>query len=491
MKRMLLCMLAALLLGAAGCRHGNGTPPRAPGGLPDTEAALAAPAPPASTPAPPASAPAQTATPIPTAEPPRSEPLLCSELAETEVHTVTLVQRTPLDSGWAHTYCNLPVDFNGLRLELIAFSFDGADPALTLRISLPAHWSVEVRDWMRREGLRLCFALDGRQVDAFRQREIHPSADGTGYAVVYRQCILSANELASARVFTVRPYVECVDTVWGSNIVPSPAGRTRESFPLSEGRSFTGVYRGELTAEARGYMENIRFSRIFLDGCALSLHLTDRPAQTLAPIMETVTVMEPLWEENIASGAYEDGAQIPVKRRHHLTKKDFSEVQFVLEQFHLWEEEMKLAFCLRFPKSWTDVECQSMVRDVDFLFEVDGVRQESGLDESIPQFFGRRGILSGESLDQNEKALSHRNYQTQTCREQYYVNWYSNLSIDQWRTKSNLTILPRFLRVTEVEEGILSQTPLVAESWSMAEEVVLYDLAISIDITPDLFTDGF
>lgn len=437
---------------------------------------------------------AESCSPVLNAKVSTEKPLQYAEITASHIQDITLVTRQPMNSGWTHTYYNQSIEFEGLRLELLSYSLNGDTPALSLRCTLPAHLDAETNDWLRREGLRLCFELDGRQVDAFRQRKIGPLTEEGSFEITYDQCILTENQIASANVFNIRPYVECFDMIWGSDVVSSPAGKTYESFRLSEGETYSGVYQGEMTSKNREYITNLSFTRIFLDACTLSIQLSDMPQQTRTPILEDVSVKEILWEENKANGVYEENAQQPEKSKMYLLNKDFSEVQFALDQFHLWQDEMKIAFCLRFPESWTDVECQSIVRDMglDFAFVIDGEMQKTGMEESAPQFFGQRGQRLGGSIDQLEKYVCDENYQTVTHREQYYVNWFSNLSIDQWKTKSNLTIIPYFTRYSEVDGKTLSQTPIVTESFQGVYEIVfLYDLAISIDITQDLFQDGF
>ena len=165
----------------------------------------------------------------------QAKPLQHAEITESNIHDITLVKRQLNDGGWTHTYLNQSIEFESLQLELLSYSLNGESPALRLRCTLPPHLDSETSDWLRREGLRLCFELDGQQVDAFRQRKIMPLPDERSFEITYAKCILTENQIASASDFNICPYVECFDTIWGSNVVPSPAGKTYECFRLSNG----------------------------------------------------------------------------------------------------------------------------------------------------------------------------------------------------------------------------------------------------------------
>lgn len=416
-------------------------------------------------------------------------------IPKAQVFETTICVREPENEYWKHTFYNEQLDYLGLQIEILECVFSDAVPAIKLRVTLPQNWPEDVSNWMRREGLRLQFEIDGQQVDAFRQREVS-YLNGDQYEISYETCILSNEVLAAASSFTVRPYIECYETVWSRNTVETVNGKEPEQFDLSDGEAFSGIYMGENNSDNRNYINELSFRRNFLDDYAQTIFIEENPRTTLQPVHEIFSFKETDWEENRARGVYEDGAQdIPEKATYSLQERDVSEMQFVLDQFHIWPEEIKLAFTLRLPESWTDIECQSLSQDWDIAFIVDGEMQTTGrVTDHNHLFFGREGKLNGDSPDQIRQNLNENNYQTETYRERHFVNWKSNLSVEEWKTKSNLTIIPycrRYLGYADIPfdaDGTLVDGRIDTPEY---ERFFLYDLAISIDITPDLFADGF
>ena len=133
-----------------------------------------------------------------------------------------------------------------------------------------------------------------------------------------------------------------------------------------------------------------------------------------------------------------------------------------------------------------------MVRNsLDFMAYLGDERPANIHDEALQPFGEGRMYFS--SLHQIGASPNWSNYQTEAFRELYFRNWESRLSVEQWGDATKLTIVPWYWRYTScngepipakgfVYDGLYERTP---------ERVFLDNLAMTIDITPDLFESGF
>ena len=401
----------------------------------------------------------------------------------------TLVAREEAGNAWKHTYYNEVLDYSDLCIEVMEFSPDGDADALSLKVTLPANWSDDISSFMKREGLRLRFDIDGRQVDAFRQRSITPQDDAHTYTLNYHKCILDSYDL-SGKVLTIRPYISCYQWIESKEVVNGMYRR----YNLAAGESFTGTYIGADQFNSDSSIVNLRSERIYLDVCAVSLPLATNGSEALMgrpAHINAVTFNDENWEKSIADGVYQEGSQTPPTGTVYLRNKDFSEISFAVEEFHIWQDEMKLSFVWRFPETWTDMECQAMVREsLNFLAYTGDKRPENLYgDKSVPFTTELKYLGAISHIGANP---SWENYKTETFRELYFQNWNSILTPEQWKAETKLTIVPWYWRYTECDgttipaNGFFYQDLFERE----LERVYLDDMAITLDITPDLFDAG-
>jgi len=420
---------------------------------------------------------------------------------ESALRETTRIIREPAEAGkWTHTFYNETIDYTGLRLEALAFAPESEDEALRLSVSLPETWDESLCQWMRREGLRLRFDVDGKQADAFREREILPAEnDAHAYEIIYRKCILDEYDRAG-QILTIRPYIDCYP--WITSYEIDGAGKWSERYiRLSEGERYTRIYQGGILYWQLGaFTAHFQFERKYMEELRLALPLRNVAQESVderAHYYEAITVDDVDWEKNIAAGFYEprpDGDYIDTMGSPSGTlysrEKDFNEVCFILEEFRIWPEDIKLSFSLRFPNSWTNMECQSFVRD--YLSIMAYVNDERPIDP-----YEQRSLPFGDSEKyfgnyQGEEARWH-NYKTVDNHELYFRCWYSNFTVEQWKSVDKLTIVPWYFRITECDGQALSESGFAYNHVKVTngEMVFLDKLAITIDITPDLFIDGF
>ena len=475
-----LCLLLALLMAAAlpGCQ----SPPRAasPSPAATAEPADMATEPPATDP--PATEPPATeppATPAPPLEP-LDTAVYAGEPVETTLTTVTALA----DGTWERRYRNESVSYDGLTVELLSFDPEAEGAALRLRVTPPEEWDGELCAWLRRSGLRLSFEVDGRQVNAVREREITVLEDGRAFEVTYARCILDRYD-RSGTALVIRPYVERFRYILSGEVVDGYFVQ----YDLAEGEEFVSVYQDGEPLDEGSRISKARVDRVYLDGAAVSAPLEGRPLDR-PPVLHEVSFDVLDVERSIAAGAFEDGSQVPDIGTVYLREKDFSDVTLVLEEFHIWPEEIKLAFRLCYPPSWTDEECAAIAVDTGMLIYLDGYRPNerdiynyASPSDCMGTYAGAM-ILSGDSYFRPPD---------DTYRDIMFANWKSTLTIEKWRNLESITIVPYYHRRLRAnarpipEEGYPYSGGV---DWS-SDVLILDELALTIEITDDLFVDGF
>lgn len=422
-----------------------------------------------------------------------------SIISETMEAAFTVVTRKKLnDNEWQHAYENKAINLQGLRIELITFSPQDLECALKLRLTLPESWDTTIAEWVMREGLRFRYEVDNVPVDAFRERSLTNSTGANTYEMLFRKCILSQDILENATVVSITPYIDNILWVKTHETIDSESGKTLKQYSLAAGDQFTGIFRETGNVSNASYIWLMKSERLYLYESSIVIPLNVSEETNKAnpsSVIKKITVWDDDNELNIRSGCYEDGSQIPLAGRIYSTEKDFSQVSFVLEGFHIWPEEIKLSYGLYFPETWSSVETRSFVgNDLYFYIYADDDRPEEiqfGVDQPI---FGSLNYKFCASLHQIGENPSWQNYQTESYRELHFVNWDSNISAEMWKTKSKVTILPWYLRVTNYQGQPVTGSGIDYSSGSgetTMEQVFLDEIAITVDITEDLFADGF
>lgn len=469
-----LCLLLALLMAAAllpGCQ----SPPRAasPSPAATAEPADMATEPPATDP--PATEP--PATPAPPQEP-LDTAVYAGEPVETTLTTVTALA----DGTWERRYRNEAVSYDGLTVELLSFDPEAEGAALRLRVTPPEEWDGELCAWLRRSGLRLSFEVDGRQVNAVREREITVLEDGRAFEVTYARCILDRYD-RSGTALVIRPYVERFRYILSGEVVDGYFVQ----YDLAEGEEFVSVYQDGEPLDEGSRISKARVDRVYLDGAAVSAPLEGRPLDR-PPVLHEVSFDVLDVERSIAAGAFEDGSQVPDIGTVYLREKDFSDVTLVLEEFHIWPEEIKLAFRLCYPPSWTDEECAVIA--TGFLAYLDGYRPE---EYQIPIYacpFQADGWFGSVLISNGDEGL---NPPDSTFREMVFSNWASSLAVENWRSLETVTLVPYYTRYLRANGRPITEEGYPYDSYVdwYSDILILDELAMTIEITDDLFVDGF
>ena len=159
----------------------------------------------------------------------------------------------------------------------------------------------------------------------------------------------------------------------------------------------------------------------------------DRP-----PVLHEVSFDVLDVERSIAAGAFEDGSQVPDIGTVYLREKDFSDVTLVLEEFHIWPEEIKLAFRLCYPPSWTDEECAAIAVDTGMLIYLDGYRPNERDIYNYASPFDCMGTYAGAMILSSD---SYYRPPDDTYRDIMFANWKSTLTIEKWRNLESYTYI--------------------------------------------------
>ena len=415
---------------------------------------------------------------------------------------ITLCRVSEENGVYFHTYYAKKLDATDLQMEVLSFDPLSEAEALHLLVKLPEAWDRETIDWLAKEGLALQFEIDGQQADAFRERYI--TAVDHEIDIMYRRCILDRYAL-SHDTLSIRPYV----LHYTELMTNEPANGWYKSVSITETKTLTTRFAAGKYASFNDRIIAATGEQVFFDHAAKSirLHRGEHTVWSRPPYQYNVFFMDVDYEATDAAGLFEgsgDGKyQIGTVYRKDM---DLQDAALVLNSFHIWDEEVLLSFSWRFPESWTDREClMAALDDLRFIVYLDDERpnaENAFALEAVEQPFGTGEYVTFDSVKLND-AFFHSemdNYRTMyRFRTSYYLNWHSNLTVEQWETHHSLTILPYLIHRLDNPNGEsiedylkYNQPKLLAPDGTPYDSLYyLYELALTIDLTPDLFENGF
>ena len=319
-------------------------------------------------------------------------------------------------------------------------------------------------------------------MNAVREREITVLEDGRAFEVTYARCILDRYD-RSGKALAIRPYVERFQYIRSWKVVDGHSVR----YDLAEGEEYVSLCRDGEPLDDDSRISNAKADRVYLDGAAVSASLEGNPLDR-PPVLHEVSFDVLDMERCIAAGVFEDGSQVPDIGTVYLREKDFSDVTLVLEEFHIWPEEIKLAFRLCYPPSWTDEECAVIA--TGFLAYLDGYRPE---EYQIPIYacpFQADGWFGSVLISNGDEGL---NPPDSTFREMVFSNWASSLAVENWRSLETVTLVPYYTRYLRANGRPITEEGYPYDSYVdwYSDILILDELAMTIEITDDLFVDGF
>ncbi len=478
MKRWIICMAALLL-----CACTAGEAPETIVPFPDTEIVQTEPTAQAVSPEP-------FGEPQPTAKEQATYAFSPDQVApyptdtdETAVLT-TLWSTERTASGISMTLRNQTVAYRSLSVAVLSFDPASQTEALKLRVELPKDWSAALAKEMIESRLHFTFEIDGAHVDAFRDRVIG-RVDAHTFELTYRRCLIHP---LYGKTLAVRPYISCAVqmVIWDN-------GEKTVDFS----------HEGSLSVSEEN-LYSLRIERHYLDRSAVVIR-TDMPEGERAPIPYTVTCKRIDWEESRRKGCYGEGNLPPETVELAYRSMDFSGAALALESLHVREDAVVMTFSWRFPDSFSDEECQSMWRDqLKFYAYFDGDsltgQRDTRSAERAP--FGRTRTLS--TFSEPYEKPNDQNYRTCDCRTLHFTVIGSRQTLADWKTHHTLTIVPYcwyFTAVKRLEDGE-QKTCMLSETWNRFENdysvdsltvdcIALDALAITVELTPELFKNGF
>lgn len=407
----------------------------------------------------------------------------------TGIFGTTLISRNMVNGVQENTYYNETLDFSRLQVEILSFDPASATEALRLKITMPEDWTDTVQSWMRKEGLRLRFAVDGRNVDGFRQRELRFEEGSNTFEITYKQCILDEYDL-SGTTLTVTPFVE--EYIWITSAELNSENGDNIRYELSHGDVFAYDYNLFETRRKPLFTEG---ENPYLTVAAASTNIPQSGTRKSRPAyMNTVTFAIEDVKRNLEEGVYTiDPYQGPFWYTYYQRTLDFSEASLLLDAFHIWENEIELAFTWEFPEEWTDLECMGVYHTLRF-FIYEG-ENEALTSKDISSTSGRQSLFSTRSArsalfsmhncaEPESNMLGHR-------RKSFHI-WQSALSPEEWKNASCITVIPYYMIYQNGEESFTEEGVYLGDAERRNKEMIfLYDCAITVEITPDLFEDGY
>ncbi len=411
--------------------------------------------------------------------------------------TVTVLETTlfsydKTDKGETVTYENKTIDYTDLSVQIVSFSPGQNSEALKMLISLPESWSAELRNRIIVNTLCFSFEVDGRPVDAFRDKTIDQHDEYT-YLISYGSCLLDEYELSSATL-SIRPYVTCIHRL---GIISRDMS---DSVQLSDGDIVTRVIHADpLTLQTTDVIRRGEWSRIMLDHCAVNIALhTERPSAVRPPYLLPVTTEIIDWEDSQTRGVFSDrdGETLYPTTTIRLCDKDFSDAAFILDALHVDEAESYVAFTWHFPSSFTDEECQVFSRDrLRFYacFDDDTEVNDSTIYAGSSPFGGIFESTRTMLPMLHQPYVTNENHTSYSYRELHFCYSGPLSALETWREHKSVTIIPYYWYFTEVNDMALSPDGVRITSLLSFEQTVqsLPALAIRIDITPELLESGF
>lgn len=409
--------------------------------------------------------------------------------AYTGILGTTLVSRNMVNGVQENTYYNETLDFSQLQLEILSFDPTSTTEALHLKVTMPADWTDTVQAWMRKEGLRLRFAVDGRSVDGFRQRELKYEEGSNTFEIAYKKCILDEYDL-SGTTLTVTPFVE--EYIWIESWEKDENTAEYVQYILSDGGSFIFEYASTETEKKPFRTEG---EQHYLTTSAVSVSLPTTKNNASRPsYLNTVTFAIEDAERNIEEGVYTiDPYQGSCWYTYYQRTLDFSNASLLLDTFHIWENEIELAFTLEFPEEWTDLECMGVYHTLRF-FIYEG-ENEALTSDDVSSSSERRTLFSTRS---SKSAL----FSIHNCAEpessmvghrtKTFHIWQSVLSAEDWKKVNCITIIPYYTIYQNGNEAFTGEGVYLGDiERRNVDKIFLYDCAITIEITPDLYEGGF
>lgn len=406
---------------------------------------------------------------------------------------VTINTRTRKDEGWEYTYRNQTIDCADLRMEVLSFDPYSETEAMKLRVALPGDWDETLCKWASREGLHLRFEVDGKPVDAFRERVITVQ-NKNEFEVLYRKCILDEYAL-SGKLFSVRPYFSEWEGVYASHQL--------HSLENGEAVSFAAMQTDYIADRAVSPMAH-SFIRHYPDNCAVSIRMHEED-DTLLPapqILRPVTVEYPEYEKYLdilenANGEYIFYGRVSVR------ETDFSKAAFVLDEFHIWEDEVKIAFTFKMPDDWDIGTCAYFSHCLNFYAYVGDPAQDHKSMVMNDSPFGTRSFVATRHTNAYWPPLAEPK---EHVLEINFIRLEFVFTREQWDAAEQLTITPWYSYYTDIyydaerdNNGVaLNTIPIPAEGLQIDQSfgynvkyMWLDELAIHIPITEDLFDSGF
>lgn len=419
--------------------------------------------------------------------------------AYTGVFGTTLISRNMVNGVQENAYYNETLDFSQLQLEILSFDPTSTTQALRLKITMPADWTDTVQSWMRKEGLRLRFAVDGRNVDGFRQRELTYEEGSNTFEIIYKQCILDEYDL-SGTTLTVTPFVE--EYIWIASCEPDE-NENAIRYYLSEGDTFIQDYNLKRVSESRRKAAYTECEKHYLTALTASVNLPESSKSKSRPAyLNTVTFAIDDVEKNSELGVYTTDPYLgPIYRTFYQRTLDFSNASLTLDTFHIWEEETALAFTWTFPEEWTDLECMGMYHEL-YFFVYAGKDETLTYMDLTPKHSMRRSLFSSEYVDvvggTNAFLRTHLCSEPDSSigghRTMSFRSWETTLPVEKWKEIECITIVPYYCPYQNGKEVFTENGVWVNwfdVDWTYSDHVFLYEQAITIEITPDLFENGF
>ena len=397
-------------------------------------------------------------------------------------HPVTIIK---VEDGY-RAYRNQNLDFSNLTLEVTAFDPASNTKALCVVIQMPEEWPDDVKAWMAHDGLRLCFEIDNKPVNAFARR-IKTVSNNT-ITFEFRACVLKAYEL-SGKKLSIRLYVEHTSIIYTykAEIIGDKGGY--ESFQLDAG----DIYRMKLNSkEDSDRILYTKTTRIYLDHASLlvALHQDTFTAQD-API-----VMVPLVFAEVDRAAMEEAGMLENDGEYYeigtvyVRNKNVAAASLVINEMHFWDDGIELSYTWRFPDDWTDKECQAILRGKLGFY--------CYLDDNKP--YGKINLYAADSPFGNSKYMNFGSAsddyegdneftEDKPIRELHYRILWSNMNAEEWKTHQTFTLVPYIYREGNLdipEEGV-SMDSYYRNLSAPTEMIWLHELAVTIHLTPELF----
>ncbi len=395
----------------------------------------------------------------------------------------TLIRQAQMKGALVYSFRDVALDWTDLQLAVLAFDPDSEMEALKLRVTLPESVDETLLKDLIETNLHYRFEIDGRQVDAFRDRIVKQISSHV-YEVAYRRCILHP---ICGKTLSIRPFLLRVQSaaVWDSG---------EKNVDLIEV--------GSMSVEQKN-LYGMRHTREYLDRSAVIIQ-TDLPEAERESILYPVTIEEVDWEASNQKGCYGEGNTPSETADLFLREKDFSDASFSLESLIIRDDLVFASFTWRFPNSFTDEECRNLCREhLKFCAYYDDDCPETAKDirsKKDAPFSGRKTFWA--STDPYE-SVRYENHSTLDCRELHIMVVGSTQSMAQWKTHRTLTIVPYYWYYTDVNyqtaggkrvDGKLSEEGIrVERDWTVGEMDfrTLDALAITVELTPELYANGY